>query len=784
MTALVAALVLAGADTLPPAGPQLHIDAGCRDNRIRPIEIQVYNDVAFRQRLAGLAQQLAGVLKLDPSQIQGGLFQFQGLKADLSANSFSIAINPLPSVEQVVKQAFDADGKPTAVDPANAGAVKTDQTTRTQAATSPTVPEAKAPTLAFAPPSGVGLDAISRVEEYAELYDRITSLQTVRERATSHIVDINTGLPRIPVVLGIPLSITPSPSDRHLAARVEVKITDLNLETGGGRDVLVSAVVPEKRSYNVAKATASQSAASAGVILGVVNLGGSTFQARQRLYIAKDYDTIAYSAPPAERDSPGTAKFGWWYRPVLGEANVQPGKREALFALSLPPSVDSNGLDNGHQLVVTVTTSWHRYNRGGIDPHPCSTSTYRNVTLISHAMLQPKFNRVELQPGADGSTVEATVYGGSIVASTDLIIGNRLIPGGSYYAAGERTLKFTMSPDEVLNRDVRFVSLFGQAEPLAHTLTNRATQPTSLEGMTARAVEENSNPGFSKLTVRLPGNFRDWLKDQTTKTLIGVGGKIYGLGDADMQIISDGDFTKIEVEVPTKPLLANPVVTLARPFERFSPSVPVRRTIRIDLDGNQGFEVTSAKLAKSGSEADPWDLYTLGGRNMNNLLVRFPFPIGEELRKEIDRRNNGLGATSTEATRLVALPQSVLRTTKTVILHKVDPSRSVVFTREIVVSAPAAPKKVSLSLDPVSVGFRGATTIKGQGFERIAKARCAEVDLKVTEGTPPGGGESAWFVEIPAELTKTAGNCRITFVLDDGSAQIVDLKVNTASALN
>src|SRR5262249_32786970 len=157
---------------------------------------------------------------------------------------------------------------------------------------------------------------------------------------------------------------------KHAVAEVRVAIRP---PSGRNPDSRVSIVnlLPAEKSYNVAKITSKQKAFGAGAVIEPVSFGVSTGKAKDRLYLAKDTDTLAMQYSPylpLSRPIPqilgdtlkSTRKvirpnelgscqdqfpdapegnavvFGWQFRPVLGEDYVKGGQRQVFAQLSFP----------------------------------------------------------------------------------------------------------------------------------------------------------------------------------------------------------------------------------------------------------------------------------------------------------------------------------------------------------------------------------------------------------------------------------------------------------------
>jgi hypothetical protein len=207
---------------------------------------------------------------------------------------------------------------------------------------------------------------------------------------------------RAQTTLGFTVSLDPPRNIKHAMAEVRVLI-----QSSKTAKVSVMNLLPSEKTYNVAKITSNQKAFGAGVAIEAVNIGVATGKSRDRLYLAKDTDTVALQfdnsnvkpanikrprwgalkdwwnqiedqgdcgVDPLPSDSDGTITFGWQFRPVLGADYVEPGNRQVFAQLALPSDA-SDGFDG----TVWIRTVWRYYDpqsrvAGPIIKSTCSTA--------------------------------------------------------------------------------------------------------------------------------------------------------------------------------------------------------------------------------------------------------------------------------------------------------------------------------------------------------------------------------------------------------------------------
>jgi hypothetical protein len=211
---------------------------------------------------------------------------------------------------------------------------------------------------------------------------------------------------RAQTTLGFPISVD-TPSDYAGAvAEVRILILPRHGQTVITQPVSIVNLLPAEKVYNVAKVTSDTKQFGVGVALQLISFGLVGGKSKDRLYLAKDTDTVALqyrvaaglnglsssdlpwdecgNLPPAndrfgrkqfdpagDYDFPSSVMFGWQYRPVLGAAAVASGVRMGFAQLALPQS-DSLAFDPE----VWVQTRWRNYDQkkqitGDFRPESC-----------------------------------------------------------------------------------------------------------------------------------------------------------------------------------------------------------------------------------------------------------------------------------------------------------------------------------------------------------------------------------------------------------------------------
>jgi hypothetical protein len=280
---------------------------------------------------------------------------------------------------------------------------------------------------ALAPPTNVGVSASDMLAEQVQLNSQITTLRLLLQGALSDQYIVKNSFAtdtRQQTTVGFAIGLNPPQRFRHAVAEVKIWI-----DSPRGKDeVSIMNLLPADKTYNVAKITSHQNQFGAGAVIEMVNVGVATGKSKDRLYLAKDTDTVALQFPRdkpesvtgADRvprsirehigdyarqariwqgiedactDDPHTQSdsvvFGWQFRPVLGADYVQAGQRMVYAQLALP-----TGLGEQFAPVVHIQTRWREYdsNRrvvGAVYEGSCSISEDSNpITVLSPLRVQ------------------------------------------------------------------------------------------------------------------------------------------------------------------------------------------------------------------------------------------------------------------------------------------------------------------------------------------------------------------------------------------------------------
>ena len=187
----------------------------------------------------------------------------------------------------------------------NTGSTQTTQngttTTSNSVAGAVPVPVVPAP---IAAPSNVGPQWVGHtLAEQVQLSSQITTLRLLLQGALSDQYlsrnSVAVGVRR-QTTLGFAVTLDPPRQFKHAVAEVRVIIEPPNGLEATQNPISIMTLLPSEKTYNVAKVTSHQSAYGAGAVIEPISVGGSVTRGKDRLYLAKDTDTLALQLRPRE----------------------------------------------------------------------------------------------------------------------------------------------------------------------------------------------------------------------------------------------------------------------------------------------------------------------------------------------------------------------------------------------------------------------------------------------------------------------------------------------------
>ena len=412
---------------------------------------KVYDTYALKSLLNDTLQKISAINPFVPSQITGAYGNLQGVSRDQSYVSVQAQAGtptPASTVTGVVDQSNTCPAGyypfgPGACAPVTAGSSSAPITTTgiTQTITPTTGTTSAIPTApAYNPlptPGTVGISSSDALVEQVQLSGQLQMYQLLLQGAQSDTLFVQNAravATRAQTTVGFPISIDPPRQYRHAVAEVRVLIEPYpTAESGETQPVSIVNLLPSQKTYNVAKITSKQHAfGGSAVVDQVVGLGVSTGKAKDRVYLAKDTDTVALqydhpsvkplSAPFPEKAMTGLEEavrmqrleecneewfaegdsqsevdsktsrnnsvlFGWQFRPVLGADYVASGPRQVFAQLALPEGLG----DSTFLPAVLVQTRWREYDEkrqvvGPVFHSSCTVTSVKDPVIIQNPL--------------------------------------------------------------------------------------------------------------------------------------------------------------------------------------------------------------------------------------------------------------------------------------------------------------------------------------------------------------------------------------------------------------
>jgi hypothetical protein len=437
---------------------------------------------------------------------------------------------------------------------------------------SPTIPTAPASN-PFSAPTNLSVSSADMLAEQVQLNAQLQMYQMLLQGSQSDQFLVRNSLAvatRAQTTIGFQISLAPPRQYKHAVAEVRVVIVphppqDQSTAEGGGRVSVVN-LLPSQKTYNVAKITSHQNAFGAGAVVEQVNVGINTGRSKDRLYLAKDTDTVALEYPilPTpelkppfpeqvletieelikeqplgecpktwEGDRPALERasvmFGWQFRPVLGAEYVTAGPREVFAQLALPSELEQEGFAPA----VYVQTRWREYNEkrqvvGPVYRDSCVwTRAQDSISILSplrvHDVSWEDVGNGILKVRAEGKFFAS----GMMVMSAGTNIPPTTFDG--------RTIQFFAPAHDLLqNGDMQLLGENGRTTSLV--IPVRDFQSCGIEWASMKAVPYPDGNSRVELQVRYKSGYQsmDGL-DGPLHPLVLIGSDVYGLQSKPFQ---------------------------------------------------------------------------------------------------------------------------------------------------------------------------------------------------------------------------------------------------------
>ena len=601
-----------------------------RDNGIMVAHLKVFDSFSLRQMLSNTAAQLAGISGFNQGSIVGAFGNLQGIARDASFVSAQLTTIATPSVAATETNgvtggstlsnalgannnvtlsgtniscpagslpAVGSNGLPACAAVATATTGGSSLQTGVQAALGATfnssftgqqtnnlqnsvtttsggqagvIPPTPVST-ALSPPANIGVSASDVLAEQVQLNSQITTLRLLLQGSLSdkYLLKGNRAVDtRQQTTVGFGISLNPPARYKHAVAEVKIWI-----ESAPEADpVSIMNLLPADKTYNVAKITSHQSAFGAGVVVEAVNLGVAGGRSKDRLYLAKDTDTVALQFPtdaplwprgqsvvarsaqervrdvarkmeiwqkiqgacdadpgpggPADSAPPDSVVFGWQFRPVLGADYVQAGQRTVFAQLALPVGLGGQFTP----LSIHVQTRWREYDAkrqvlGAVYKGSCSiVEDPTPITVVSPLRIHKT-----TVDDVGGGVLKMRAEGEFLASGFSVLSGPNTIAPTTF--DGHSIQFFANARDLLLADDLKLVSEDGKAEFLGM----RAQFPGTcrLTGAALKAVPRPDGNSLVEVSFKTGARY-SINPDGEPYPLVLIGSQVYGLHETPL----------------------------------------------------------------------------------------------------------------------------------------------------------------------------------------------------------------------------------------------------------
>jgi len=449
--------------------------------------------------------------------------------------------------------------------PAGTTTTNTGTTTTNQNGTTITTPSvsgvAPAALTSTAPPlpTNVGYGSADILAEQVQINSQLTTYRLLLQGNLSDqylLRNSRAVAVRQQTTVGFAITLDPPRQFKHAVAEVRISIV---APTGQGKVSIVN-LLPSEKTYNVAKVSSRQNAFGAGAVIEPVSIGVSTGKSKDRLYLAKDTDTIALQYPAGTQtiqrplpqfahdaaksieefqilgecpvtdadkergESPDVVQFGWQFRPVLGADYVRGGQRQVFAQIALPA-----GLEDQYAPTVWVETRWRAY-----DPtrqvvgatYSSSCTREKDLSGIVFAN-QPRIRDVELSDLGAGQ-VKLTAKGDFYSSSLSIRAGSvNLAPT---FFDGTKIELIGSAHDLFEAGDLSIIGPNGQPHAFGVPVFPAKADACRLVSAEATAIPRPDGNSHVDFIVNIGGGYDpDPRKDGSLKPFIMIGNQIYGL---------------------------------------------------------------------------------------------------------------------------------------------------------------------------------------------------------------------------------------------------------------
>ncbi len=386
--------------------------------------------------------------------------------------------------------------------------------------------------------------------EQVQLNSQITTLRMALQGALSDQYLVAAGKTsgnRQQTTLGISVSLNPPSRYKHAVAEIKIWVYPM-----GSKPVSIVNLLPEAKTYNVAKITSNQKAFGAGVVIEPVSASVAAGKGKSRYYLAKDTDTVALEFSPIQdgtrldswpngaqqlarstqehvrdyarqlqiwqslgdacTDNPvplpgnkdiqtNPVVFGWQFRPVLGADYVQGGVRQVFAQLSLPGSPSQGQLLAPK---VYIQTRWREYNEkeqvvGPVYQGSCSFAEDTDTITVQTPLRVRRVSIDDMGGGIVKVRAEGKFYATGFTAmSGPNTLGPTTFDGGSIQF-------FSSASNLLLTDDMKLLAEDGVATPIG--VTPNSQKKCGIDSATLTAVPRPDGNSWVEMQVTTGKDF-------------------------------------------------------------------------------------------------------------------------------------------------------------------------------------------------------------------------------------------------------------------------------------
>jgi hypothetical protein len=576
---------------------------------------KVYDDSQLQQMLTATQARLSTLQVLDQSGIASHLGSVTGASQSVTSFGLSVMGPTLPQVATTNNGATNStvngntNTTATGATPGTTNVANNQTTTTTPVTnvttTSPQVtpPTATAPAPSTSLPSTFGVSGADILDEQMQLTYQIANLRMLLNGSLTDWTIGTTKIVKPRVTLGFPITIDPDRRAKDATAVVEVEVERADVSDPSQELPALLTLLPQEKTYNVARITDKSVAISAGVATQAFSVAGSFLHGTKTYYLVKDTDTLATTFQPKDSKRIG---FAWEFRPVLGQRYVRAGIKQTFVQIAFPTEWSATTFGKVH-----IRTYWKYYDRKqGFSKKVLNDSVRESPTdwpIANYSLEQiPKtFNHDSLQDLGNGQMM-VTLFG-RFLEGTYMRIGNSFLRDGNPAFLSEyRQIRFVASIADLSTKQVAVVARDGTEHILAFS-SDPFGCPLTQPDVAFTSVDDTN--------TQVSLTFKGKLPDQNNFPLIMViAGKAYGYSDAPIQRADK----VLRVVVPTATLLANPTITTTSPFAPVSFWKPGQIVAGSYAQGTQSPKIGLLEQTDSGLE------YLVYGPSLKDAMVIAP----------------------------------------------------------------------------------------------------------------------------------------------------------------